>query len=72
MHRAGAALGKTAAEARSMQREIVAQDVEQRHFGSSIVSETCLPFTLRDFLAMDVSPALVSADLVSRTYGPRC
>lgn len=72
MDGAGAALTKTAAETGAMQPKVIAQHVEQRHLGSSYVIDTRLPFTLSDFLAMDVSPALVSADLVSRTYGPRC
>ena len=48
MHRAGAALREPAAEARPVQREIVAQRIEQRHVGIVDVDRDRLPLTVSD------------------------
>ena len=55
VHGAGAALAEPAAEARALQREVVAQHVEQRGVGID-VDRARLPLTVR--LKVAISPSL--------------
>ncbi len=76
MDSAGAALAKPAAEARAVKLKVVAQHIEQRHLRVVVADrDTRLPFTVSDFLAMDVSPrarqrGFCDADLRSALVGP--